>query len=128
MKLLNNSEEPIYKQIASQFKEDILSGKMKQGEFLPSIRGLARDMKISVITTMKAYEQLESEGLVTAVQGKGYYVNAQDTQMLREQHLRKTEEFLQSAIESAEIAGLDEKELSDMLAALYRIRTEEDNR
>ena len=61
MKLLQNSGVPIYQQIATQFKEDILSGKLKQGEYLPSIRGLAKDLKISVITTMKAYEQLEQE-------------------------------------------------------------------
>ena len=71
MKLLQNSGVPIYQQIATQFKEEILSGKMTQGAYLPSIRGLAKDLKISVITTMKAYEQLEAEGLVTAVPGKG---------------------------------------------------------
>ena len=71
MKILQNSGVPIYQQIATQFQEDILSGKMKQGEYLPSIRGLAKDLRISVITTMKAYEELERQGLVTAVQGKG---------------------------------------------------------
>ena len=98
MKILQNSGVPIYQQIADQFKADILAGKLAQGEYLPSIRSLAKDLKISVITTMKAYEQLEAEGLVTAVQGKGFYVNAQDSEMLREQHLRKVEECLQQAI------------------------------
>ena len=74
MKILQNSGEPIYQQIANHFKEDILSGKMKQGEYLPSIRGLAKELRISVITTMKAYEELEKQGLITAVQGKGYYL------------------------------------------------------
>lgn len=74
MRIMQNSGVPIYQQIAGQFKEDILAGKFKQGEFLPSIRGLAKDLRISVITTMKAYEELEKNGLVTAVQGKGYYV------------------------------------------------------
>lgn len=76
MRLSQNSGVPIYQQIADSFKSDILSGKYTQGEYLPSIRGLARDLKISVITTMKAYELLEQEGLVTAEQGKGFYVNA----------------------------------------------------
>ena len=89
MKLLQNSGVPIYQQIAEQLKTDILAGKLKEGEYLPSIRGLARELKISVITTMKAYELLETEGLVTAAQGKGFYVNVQDSEMLREQHLRR---------------------------------------
>lgn len=121
MKLLQNSGIPIYQQIANQFKEDILAGRMEQGEYLPSIRGLARDLKISVITTMKAYEQLEAEGLVTAVQGKGYYVNAQDTEMLKEQHLRKVEESLTEAIRAAEVAGMSRTELIETLQALLAV-------
>ena len=73
MKLMQNSGVPIYQQIADSFKTDILAGRYEQGEFLPSIRGLAKDLKISVITTMKAYEQLADEGLITAAQGKGFY-------------------------------------------------------
>lgn len=118
MKILQNSGVPIYQQIASQFKEDILSGKMKQGEYLPSIRGLAKELRISVITTMKAYEELEKQGLVTAVQGKGYYVNAQDSEMLREQHMRKMEEHLLNAISAAKIAGVSDSELVQILQML----------
>ena len=124
MILLKNSGEPIYQQIADQFRQDILTGRLKEGDYLPSIRGLASDLKISVITTMKAYEMLASEGLVTAVQGKGYYVNAQDQDMLKEQHLRKTEAALTQAIEAAEIAGLSEDELKDMLDSLIRLKRE----
>ena len=124
MKILQNTGEPIYLQIARQFKEDILAGKMEQGEYLPSIRSLARDLKISVITTMKAYEQLEAEGLVTGVQGKGFYVNAQDSQMLREQHLRKVEESLAEAIQAAKIAGMTRQELEEMLNTLIRCQEE----
>ena len=113
MKLSQTNGIPIYQQIAEQFKEQILAGKIPQGEYLPSIRGLAKDLKISVITTMKAYEQLEAEGLVTAVQGKGFYVNAQDSEMLREQHLRRVEDALQEAITAAKIAGMSEEELED---------------
>jgi len=119
MKLLQNANIPIYQQISAQFQEDILSGKLKQGEYLPSIRGLAKELRVSVITTMKAYEELEAQGLVTAVQGKGYYVNAQDSEMLREQHLRKVEEHLLNAITAGKIAGLSSKELVMTLETLF---------
>ena len=118
MQLKQNSGVPIYQQIADSFRTDILAGKYEQGEFLPSIRGLAKDLKISVITTMKAYEQLAEEGLVTAAQGKGFYVNAQDSEMIKEQHLRKVEESLSDAIAAAKIAGISDDELKGMLDTL----------
>jgi len=121
MKISQNSGDPIYQQIADNFRAGILEGKYKEGEYLPSIRGLAKELKISVITTMKAYEQLESEGLVTPVQGKGYYINAQDTNMLKEQHLRKVEESLLEAIQSAKIAGMSGKELTETLKTLLML-------
>lgn len=121
MQLKQNSGVPIYQQIADSFRTDILAGKYEQGEFLPSIRGLAKDLKISVITTMKAYEQLADEGLVTAAQGKGFYVNAQDSEMIKEQHLRKVEDSLTSAIAAAKIAGLSSEELKEMLTALIEM-------
>ncbi len=123
MQLKQNSGVPIYQQISESFKTDILAGKYKQGEFLPSIRGLAKDLKISVITTMKAYEQLAQEGLVTAAQGKGFYVNAQDSEMIREQHLRKVEDALTDAIAAAKVAGLSEEELRGMLDALLNMES-----
>ena len=125
MRILQNSGVPIYQQIYEQLKSDILAGKMKQGEYLPSIRSLAKDLNISVITTMKAYEQLEKEGLVTAVQGKGFYVNAQDSEMLREQHLRKIEECLTEAIAAARIAGMTDEELLFTLETLIQVTAEE---
>lgn len=118
MKILQNSDIPIYQQIALHFQEDIMTGKLKQGEYLPSIRGLAKELRISVITTMKAYEELEKQGLVTAVQGKGYYVNAQDSEMLKEQHLRKMEEHLNNAISAARIGGVSDRELVQILEML----------
>jgi GntR family transcriptional regulator len=118
MKISQTSGEPIYQQIADEFREQILKGTYAQGEYLPSIRGLARDLKISVITTMKAYETLEQEGLVTAVQGKGFYVNAPNEEMLKEQHLRKVEDALTEAIRAAQIAGLSDSELREMLNTL----------
>ena len=122
MKLLQNSGVPIYQQIAEQLKTDILAGKLKEGEYLPSIRGLAKELKISVITTMKAYELLEAEGLVTAAQGKGFYVNAQDSEMLKEQHLRRVEEALMEAIRAAEIAGMTDEELQGTLRTLLAMK------
>lgn len=124
MKLLQNSGVPIYQQIAEQLKADILAGKLKEGEYLPSIRGLAKELKISVITTMKAYEQLETEGLVTAAQGKGFYVNAQNNEMLREQHLRKVESALMEAIQAAQIAGMAPGELEETLRTLLKMEEE----
>ena len=121
MKLMQNSGVPIYQQIADSFKTDILAGRYEQGEFLPSIRGLAKDLKISVITTMKAYEQLADEGLITAAQGKGVYGNAQDSEMIKEQHLRKVEEALTDAIAAAEVAGISNDELKGMLEALLEV-------
>ena len=117
MKLMQNSGVPIYQQIADSFKTDILAGRYEQGEFLPSIRGLAKDL----ITTMKAYEQLADEGLITAAQGKGFYVNAQDSEMIKEQHLRKVEESLTDAIAAAEVAGISNDELKGMLEALLEV-------
>ena len=121
MKIYQNSSEPIYKQIAAQFREQILAGKLKGGDPLPSIRGLAQDLKISVITTMKAYEELAAEGLVTASQGKGYFVNAQDMRLLAEQHLRRVEEHLTEAIHSARIAGLQLDEVQETLNTLWSL-------
>lgn len=118
MKILQNSDIPIYKQISAQFREDIMNGIIKEGEYLPSIRGLARDLKISVITTMKAYEELAAEGLVSAVQGKGYIVNPQDREMIKEQHLRQLEVHLQNALESARIAGIGTDEIINMIKML----------
>ena len=121
MKISQNSGVPIYQQIADYFRGEILEGNIVQGEYLPSIRGLAKELKISVITTIKAYEQLESEGLVTAVQGKGYYVNAQDTEMLKEQHIRKVEDALLDAIKFAKIAKMSDSELVNTLKTLQKL-------
>lgn len=127
MKLLQNSGVPIYQQIADQLRADILVGKLNEGDYLPSIRSLAKDLKISVITTMKAYEQLEAEGLVTASQGKGFYVNAQDSEMLKEQHMRKVEESLMEAIRAAQVAGMTDGELQEILSTLLSMKNERED-
>ncbi|HAP32979.1 MAG: GntR family transcriptional regulator [Lachnospiraceae bacterium] len=121
MKIYQNSNEPIYKQISAQLREQILTGKLKPGDALPSIRGLAQDLKISVITTMKAYEELSAEGLVTSSKGKGYYVNAQDERMLKEQHMRQLEKNLTDAIYSARVAGVGLEEVEQTLEMLWNM-------
>ena len=122
IKLIQNSGIPIYQQIADAFRSDILSGKMQQGEYLPSIRGLAKELKISVITTMKAYELLEEEGLVTAIQSKGFCVNAQDSQMLQEQHMRRIEDSLTDAIKAARMAGISKTEVMKTFDLLWNMQ------
>lgn len=126
MKISQTSGVPIYQQIADSFREEILAGKYKEGEYLQSIRSLAKELSISVITTMKAYEILEHEGLVTAVQGKGFYVNAMDTELLQEQHRRKVEEALLEAITAAKVAGMGDGELKEMLSMLIQVGTMEE--
>ena len=118
MKILPNSSKPIYKQISDSLRDDILNGTLKEGEYLPSIRGLAKDLKISVITTMKAYEELSEQGLVTAIQGKGYVVNARNSEMLREQQQRLVEDSLLAAISAARTAGITSDELKELLNTL----------
>ncbi len=121
MKILQNSDIPIYKQISSQLRDDIMNGRIGEGEYLPSIRGLAKDLKISVITTMKAYEELTAEGLVSPVQGKGYIVNPQDREMVREQQLRLLEQHLLNALDAAKTAGLSTNEVVEMLKLLSNV-------
>ena len=105
---------------------DSTSPRRREGRFsLPSIRGLAQDLRTSVITTIKAYEELESEGLVTAVQGKGFYVNAQDSELLREQHIRKVEDDLTQAIKASKVAGMTEEELIETLKVLIKLSEQE---
>lgn len=118
LKILPNSSTPIYKQISDSLRDDILNGTLKEGEYLPSIRGLAKDLKISVITTMKAYEELSEQGLVTPIQGKGYVVNARNSEMLREQQQRLVEDSLLAAISAARTAGITSDELKELLNTL----------
>ncbi len=96
----------------------IISGQLKAGDYLPSIRSLASDLRISVITTMKAYDELVKEGLVTSVAGKGYYVNPQDSEMLREQQMRELEKNLLAAIDCARSADISGEELTAILKTL----------
>jgi len=110
---------PIYDQITRQVKGLILRGELKEGEALPSMRLLAREMRISVITTKRAYEELEREGFITTVPGKGCFVAPQDPELAREETLRRVEEHLTRAVEAAKSGGVTLEEMKDTLNILY---------
>lgn len=111
----NSSDKPIYEQIVSQVKDAILSGELTAGELLPSIRSLASDLRISVITTKRAYAELEALGFIETVQGKGSFVAGGNMELLREERLRHVEELLAQAVREAIGAGVSAAELHDML-------------
>ncbi len=117
--LQNTGGKPIYEQITEQMKAQILSGVIPAGEQLPSIRTLAKDLRVSVITTKRAYEELEREGFVETMQGRGTYVSHQDTEQVREEHLRRIEQKLLEAVEVAKSAGISEQEVCEALHLLF---------
>ena len=110
----NKSGAPIYDQIFTQIKGHILSGELKTDEALPSIRGLAKDLRISVITTKRAYEELERAGFIYTVPGKGSFVAAKNQELLREEHLKKIEEYMTAIADLARGAGLGRGEVLEM--------------
>lgn len=113
--LINNrSGQAIYEQIYTQIKNNIISGEIKEDEALPSIRNLAKDLRISVITTKRAYDELEHEGFIYTVAGKGCFVAAKNTELLREENLRKIEEHMQQIASLAASCGLGRKEITKM--------------
>lgn len=124
--LSNRSGIPIYQQIVDQTRTAILRGDVVEGELLPSIRGLARDLRISVITTTRAYNDLAQLGYIVNVPGKGSYVQPRDTELIREQLLREIEGHLASAVEVARQAGLDAKTLHSLLDISLEEGTEND--
>lgn len=111
----NASTLPIYEQIVTQMKDLILTGELEQGSQLPSIRNLASDLRISVITTKRAYQELEAQGFIETVQGKGSFVAGGNMELLREERLRHVEELLGKAAREAKSAGISVQELHDML-------------
>ena len=115
----NQSELPIYAQIETQIKEQILSGELPEGTLLPSIRKLAKEIGVSVITTARAYNDPEAAGFIVSVQGKGSIVRSQSNALLREHYLKRIEEHLQEAITVAGLIGISREELARMLDALY---------
>lgn len=118
--LSNSSGKPIYEQIADQIKEQIMSGELAAGDALPSMRLLAKDLRISVITTKRAYEELERAGFLENVPGKGCFVAPQNRELLREAQLRKVEEHLSQAVEEARKGAFPLEELHELLDILYK--------
>ena len=112
------SEQPIYQQIALQIKNAVLCGELQEGTALPSIRGLAKELKISVITTKKAYEMLEEEGVIISAQGKGSYVAPQNPEVLKEIRLKRVEDALVEAIKIAQDMGIQREEVGEILHLL----------
>lgn len=116
----NKSGVPIYEQIYNQIKSQIISESIKSEEALPSIRSLAKDLRISVITTKRAYDELEREGFIYTVAGKGCFVAPKNVELLRENNLRQIEEHLQSALQLAKSCRLNVSELIEMLEVLSK--------
>ena len=115
----NSSNVPIYEQIKEQIKSKIISNELKVGEMLPSIRSLAKDLRISVITTKNAYETLEREGYVETIPGKGTYVANKNVEIIREEQLKKIESLLDTAVSVAKISKITKEEMQNMLDILY---------
>lgn len=115
----NSSQQPIYEQITNQIKTSIIKGELEEGEALPSIRNLAKELHISVITTKRAYEELEKEGFIETVRGKGSFVAGQNKELLREKRLKIIEEKLSNVVDESKMLDLSIDELIEMLKILY---------
>ena len=116
----NMVDEPIYLQIENQIKAKIMSGELAVGEALPSMRNLAMQLRISVITTKRAYEELERDGFIESYTGRGCFVKAQNAKLLREESLRQTRELLSKAVDKAKLSGIDLDELKEILEKEYK--------
>ena len=119
--LSNSSDLPIYEQIKEQVKTQILSGELSENEMLPSLRQLAKDLKISVLTTTRAYNELEEEGFITSRQGKGFFVMPRGSDLLREELIKDVETNLNNAILSAQRASMTDDELVQLLKLLLEV-------
>lgn len=114
------SQEPLYEQIANQIKNQIILGELKPGDALPSIRKLAKELQISVITTKRAYDELEKDGFIETVGGKGSFVSADNKELFREKRLRMLEEKLSEIIAESRYLGISVEELKEMIDLLYK--------
>lgn len=115
----SRSDEPIYEQIKTQIKDQILEEKLSEGTMLPSIRKLAMELGISVITTSRAYQDLEKEGFIATIRGKGSYILSRDNEMVKEEFLKRIENALSEAIEQAKFAKISREELESIFEALW---------
>ena len=115
----NSGEIPIYEQMASQIKSAVIAGEVKPGEPLPSLRFLAKELRVSVISTKRAYEELEREGYITSVPGKGSFAAEINRELLREEQYKRLEEHLNEAVDAARTAGISLGEMKELLETLY---------
>ena len=113
----NSNDDPIYLQIKNQIKAQIISGKLKVGEQLPSIRFLAKELRVSMITAKRAFDELELDGFINSVQGKGNFVAVQNKELIREEYLKQIESKLQDIVELSAIAGVSNDELVEMFSS-----------
>ena len=120
----NSSSLPIYEQIKEQVKAQILSGELTEDEMLPSLRKLAKDLKISVLTTTRAYNELEQEGFITSRQGKGFFVMSSSSNLIREQLIKEVESNLNGAIQAAHRASLSNDEIISLLGLLLEVNND----
>ena len=116
----NSSGKPIYEQIVAQIKQLIMTDVLKEGDALPSMRTLAKELRISVITTKRAYEELEKEGFIETITGKGSFVAGKDKELIREECYRQIEALLEKACETARMNGMTLEELLDIMTLLYK--------
>jgi GntR family transcriptional regulator len=115
----NASNEPIYEQITRQIRQQIINGDLAEGDPLPSIRRLAKELQVSVITTKRSYDDLEREGFIDTVAGKGTFVAAQNAEFLREKRLTTVQEKLAEAVDDARLYGVDEEQLHELMRVLF---------
>lgn len=116
----NSDNKPIYRQIAEQIKDHIMKGLLEESESLPSIRSLAKELHISVITTKRAYDELEKEGFIQTVPGKGSYVAVQNRELMKEKKLKIIEDKLYEVVKDSRLMGLEYKEVNEMLKILFQ--------
>ena len=115
----NSSNDPIYLQIVNQIKSMIMSGELAPGDALPSMRNLAMQMRVSLITTKRAYEELERDGFIETYTGKGSFVKAQNAEFLKEENLRQIEKLLTEAVDKAQMSGVSKEEMKEILDMLF---------
>ncbi len=115
----NSNSDPIYFQIETQIKREIMQGKLASGEMLPSIRRLAKELRISVITTKRAYEELEKEGFIETIPGKGSYVAKQSNELLDEKKKKIIEDKIETIVDESKLLGIELEELIEMLKLIY---------
>ena len=115
----NSSDKPIYEQVSSQIKNKIMNGTLEAGEMLPSMRALAKDLHISVITVQRAYEDLTRDGFIETVSGKGSFVASQNKEFIQEEQLRKAEELIQQVVDIGRSHGISYEQMANILKVLY---------